>query len=109
MKPTSATGPPKPNVPSCSAYITSCPREYAGFDSIAAAGGGVFREASKKTLYLASAPNVGQALDAGGVLSGEAAESPKGESSKGPSANAMPQRAYAKGRPTNVRCRPIPV
>jgi len=69
----------------------------------------VFREASKKTLYLASAPNVGQALDAGGVLSGEAAESPKGESSKEPSANAMPQRAYAKGRPTNVRCRPIPV
>ena len=78
MKPTSATGPPKPNVPNRSAYITSCQREYVGFNPVTSMGGGVFREASKKTLHVASAPDVGQALDAGGVLSGEAAESPKG-------------------------------
>src|SRR2546430_7883995 len=39
----------------------------------------------------ASTPDVEQALDAVGVLSGEAAESPKAECSKEPIANAMPR------------------
>src|SRR6266851_5364065 len=63
---------------------------------------GCFVKRPRKTLHVASTPNVGQALDAGDVLSGEAAESPKRESSKEPLANAILQPGYAEGCPVDV-------
>ncbi len=78
--------------------MTSCPKEYAGFDSIGSGGGGEFREASKKDLPRGEQAKCRAGLDAEGVLSGESAESPKGESSKEAIAiaNAMSQPGYGE-------------
>jgi hypothetical protein len=48
----------------------------------------------RKTLHVASTPDVGQALDAGGILTGEAAGSPKRQSSKEPIAEAILQSFF---------------
>src|SRR5258707_8572367 len=91
--------------------MTSCPKEYAGFDSIGSGGGGEFREASKKDLRRGEQAKCRAGLDAEGVLSGESAESPKGESSKEAIAiaNAMSQPGYGESPQSGFGHRPVPV
>src|SRR5258707_10510592 len=88
--------------------MTSCPKEYAGFDSIGSGGGGEFREASKKDLPCGEQAKCRAGLDAEGVLSGESAESPKRESSKEPFANAMPLQVRGRS-PSQHLVSAIPV